>query len=637
MTGAADEFGPLAQALGGQYRIEPELGRGGMGVVYLAHDLTLDRPVAIKVIQPELGSNPTVAERFLSEARAIAKLRHPNIVAVHAGGEVNGLFYFVMDYHAGETLRACLTREGRLTADLAMAIAGEIASALDAARAAGIIHRDLKPENILLEGSAERPRALLADFGIARLSEADSNRTGPGAVMGTPAYMSPEQAAGEVIDGRSDLYSLGVVSYEMLTGRPPFVGSQRAVISKQILDAPTPVGELVPDLAPPISDAVMTLLEKVPDHRWQTGAAFRAALGGGVPAMVRFSRARTRRQRSGVAVAIAAGVAAVALVVALFRPTGPPPGTDPGLSLLVLPFDNLRNDPQYEWLREGSVNMLSLALSQWQDLTVVDQERVHDLVGERSDPEQPIGLAEARRMARRSRAWTVVLGEFNQVGDSLRVTARRYDVATGRRLDLIEVRGTASGDVRPVFDDLATRLLELTGAPAESRTTLASATTTSLEAYRDYLRGVDALNHWRLSEASAALEAAVRRDPGFALANYKLAVTRGWISPIDTIGSSAIRRAALSSERLPARERQLIEGYQSFLEGTTSGGCRSTPSWLPRTPTTSRLGTAGRMPPSTPGMPGGKRTSSISRFVALAGSLASTPDSRWPTSTLALF
>ncbi|MFN0177556.1 MAG: protein kinase domain-containing protein [Gemmatimonadales bacterium] len=568
-----DETAGLSSALGGQYRFVRELGRGGMGVVFLAHDVALDRPVAIKVVHPDLSSNRTVAARFLSEARAIAKLRHPNIVAVHAAGEIDGQLYFVMDFLAGETLRQRLQRDGKLPPEIAVKIATEISGALDAASAAGIVHRDLKPENILLEGPADDPRALLADFGIARLIETGSGHTGPGAVMGTPAYMSPEQAAGEDLDGRSDLYSLGVVTYEMLTGSPPFVGPHRTVISKQILDQPTPITQRVGDVSPAVAHAVMQSLEKVPTARWPNGAAFRHALRGDTPPAVSGRNRLPARRRIKAAAWAVSVVAAIALLwLGVRRPGGPPAGVNPRLSLLVLPFDNLRDDAGYGWLREGSVNMLALSLSQWQDLTVIDQDRVHDLVAQLDDPDGPIGLDQARRLARQSRAWTVVLGDFSRAGDSIHLTARRYDVATGKRLDIVEVNGAATDDVRPLFDQLAAHLLDLTGAPAANRATLASVTTTSVEAYRDFLRGVEALNHWRLTEASTALEAAVRRDPAFSLANYKLAVTRGWISPVDTLGMTAIRRATLSSERLPARERQLIDGYRSFIDGDYDRG-----------------------------------------------------------------
>ncbi len=565
----------LQAALGRQYRVEREIGRGGMGVVYLARDLTLDRQVAVKVVHPDLSTNRAVAARFLTEARSLAKLRHPNIVAVHSAGEVDGQLYYVMDFLPGETLRQRLGREPRLSPAVATRIASDIADALDAASAAGVVHRDLKPENILLDGPAEEPRALLADFGIARLVEGGAGPTGPGAVMGTPAYMSPEQAAGEEIDGRSDLYSLGVVTYEMLAGAPPFTGPHRTVISKQILDPPAPLDGVRQGLPAALVAGVMRALEKVPDARWPNGRAFRRAITGEeiTPTPSAATLAPSRRRRFVPAIVGGLVIAALALVALLVRDEGPPRGVNPRHSILVLPFTNVRSDPTIAWLRDGSVNMLSLALSQWHDLTVVDQDRVHDLLNKAGDDTEPIGLDLARRLARESKVWTVVLGDYTRVGDSLHLVARRYDVQTGKRLDLVQVAGTITDDdVRPLFDELAARLLDLTGAPKTDRASLTSVTTGSLEAYRAYLRGIDALSHWRLAEASRALLEAVRIDSTFSLANYKLAIARGWISPVDTIAAAAIRRAARTSERLPARDRSLIEGYRTFVDGDYDRG-----------------------------------------------------------------
>jgi eukaryotic-like serine/threonine-protein kinase len=568
VTPADEQAARLTAALGTQYRFERELGRGGMGVVYLARDLALDRPVAIKVVHPELTANRTIAARFLAEARTVARLRHPGIVAVHTAGEVDGHLYYVMDYLAGETLRQRLAREGPLPAAVAGRIAAAVAEALDAAAAAGVVHRDLKPENILLEGPPDAPRALLADFGIARLAEGSGVHTGPGAVMGTPAYMSPEQAAGDEVDGRSDLYSLGIVTYEMLAGAPPFAGPHRVVISKQILDPPPPLAATRPDLPAPLVAAVHRALEKTPAARWPTGRDFREALlglgaGGAVPPP---APAR-RRGRAGWLGAAALALVAAGVALASGR-DGPPAGVNPRQSIMVLPFDNLRQETALDWLRDGAVNMLTLSLSQWRDLAVVDQHRIHDLIeGRDHDDAGPIGLAQARRLARAGGAWTVVLGDFSRVGDSLFLVARTYDVVTGRRLEVVSVEGPAGEDVRPLFDQLAARLLDLSGAPAEGRAPLAAVTTASLQAYRAYLQGLDALNHWRLAEASDALERAVALDSTFGLAHYRLAVARGWVSPADTLGQLAIRRAARHSERLPDRERGLIEAYRSFVEG----------------------------------------------------------------------
>jgi tetratricopeptide (TPR) repeat protein len=386
--------------------------------------------------------------------------------------------------------------------------------------------------------------------------------------MGTPTYMSPEQAAGEAVDSRSDVYALGIVAYEMLTGAPPFTGPAPVVASKQIVDAPTPIQTLRPDLPAGVAAAIMRALEKTPEGRWQTGAAFgRALLGEPATASAAVPPRRTpRRLRAVVLLALSA---VAALGIAFWRRSAAPAGVNPRLSMLVLPFDNLREEPDLAWLREGSVSMLSLAMGQWRDLTVVDQNRVHDLVSDASvDENDPIGLDLGRRLARRAGAWTVVLGDFDRGGDSLRLTARAYDVASGRRLDVVQVAGPSTGDIRPLFDELATRLLDLSGAPAAGRTGLATATTGSLEAYRAYLRGLEYLNHWDLAPAEREFTRAVRLDSTFALAYYRLALTRGWVTGVaDTTARHAVQAATRFSERLPERERRMIGAYRAMLDG----------------------------------------------------------------------
>lgn len=552
----------LQTALGTQYRLERELGRGGMGVVYLARDLTLDRTVAVKVISPELAFNRNLAERFLAEARLIARIRHPNIVTVYAAGTADGLLYYVMDHVAGESLRDLLQREGRLEPPVAIKLAADIAAALDAAAHAGVVHRDVKPENILVEQSGSGPRALLADFGIAHVMREEVGTTGPGMAMGTPAYMSPEQAAGEVVDARSDLYSLGVVAFEMLAGRPPFEGPRRIVISRQIVDPPPALTRLRPDVPRQVAAAIARALEKVPEERWQTGESFRAGLLGLVDVP------RPRRRRRLALLAATAGIVALALGLA-FRRDGPPAGVDPRHSYLVLPFANLREDDAIGWLAAGSVSMLDLALSQWRELKVVSHERVHDLMDDAGAVEGGVvGLDRARRLARQAGVWTVVLGAFTRTGDSLSLVARAYDVASGARLEVAEVRGHLREDVRPLFDELAARLLDLSGAPRAGRTDLATATSASLEAYRRYLEGLEQLNRWNLDDAERAFREAVALDSTFSLAFFRLAVTRGWISNApDSLTMQFLADATRYADRLPPREQQTITAYRGIIEG----------------------------------------------------------------------
>ncbi len=561
----------LERALKGQYRLVRELGRGGMGVVYEAVDEALLRPVAIKVVHPELSANPATVHRFLEEARVIARLKHPNIVRIHAVGQADGLVYYVMEAVEGRTLREELLRTGQLPPDRARRIAGDIALALAAAGKAGIVHRDVKPENILLEeGTGD---ALLVDFGIACMAAIppfptpNTQHLAPKLTMGTPAYMSPEQAAGDPVDVRSDLYALGIVLYEMLAGRPPFHGTRRVVLSRQIVDPLPPVTTWRPGLPPDLVSAVARALEKIPDARWQCPEEFRSALLNPPPA-TRLIRVSSRLRRAAVSLA----VAAAALFALLARTPGPgelPPEGNRN-SVLILPFANIRGDGESDWLRHGSVSMLALALGQWREITVVDHDRLHDLLSRHNlPPDAVIGLSEARRIARDIGVQTVVLGDFTRLGDSVQLVARAWDVESGQRQEQARVDGPVTGDIRVLFDDLAARLLDLTVATEDRGPgiSLAARTTASLSAYRQYLRGTEALNQWRLGEAELAFREAVETDSTFGLAYYQLAVTRGWrAGPEDPAGREAILQAGRFGDRLSSRERQAVEAYRAMTD-----------------------------------------------------------------------
>ena len=270
----------LKEALGDAYTIEGEIGRGGMGVVYRARDERLQRRVAIKVLPPELAFSSEIRARFTREAQTAARLSHPHIVPIHDVGEGQGIVYFVMGLIEGESLAARIRRRGRVPAEETRRIIRETADALSAAHALSIIHRDIKPDNILLEGT--RGRVMVTDFGIAKALSAASGSTltSAGMAIGTPAYMSPEQAAGErEIDGRSDLYSVGIVAYQMLSGELPFNAPTVAgILMKQITETAPLLHEKYPDVPEDLSLAVARCLEKDPANRWPSADALRRSL-----------------------------------------------------------------------------------------------------------------------------------------------------------------------------------------------------------------------------------------------------------------------------------------------------------------------------------------------------------------------
>jgi serine/threonine-protein kinase len=267
----------VVAAIGHQYELEHEIGRGGMSVVYRARDRRLNRPVAVKVLPPELAHDPAVTTRFTREAQTAAHLTHAHIIPIYDVGEGSGIAYFVMALVTGGNLATLLAREPRQPLDEVRRFLWEIADALAYAHLRGVIHRDIKPDNILLDDTG---RAIVTDFGIARAVEAGTRLTLTGVAVGTPIYMSPEQAVGErEIDGRSDIYSLGILGYQMITGRVPFTaGNSMAVLLKHVNERPRPMAELRPEAPAGLREAIERALMKEPEDRWPTAAALRDAL-----------------------------------------------------------------------------------------------------------------------------------------------------------------------------------------------------------------------------------------------------------------------------------------------------------------------------------------------------------------------
>jgi serine/threonine-protein kinase len=279
----------VERVLTAHYELDTEIGRGGMGIVYRARDRRLKRHIAIKVLPPELAFRSEIRSRFLREAETAASLNHPNIVDIYTVDEVEGLVFFVMAYISGDNLAKRLHERGVLAVDETRRILREVADALAYAHERGVVHRDIKPDNIILD--VESGRSMVTDFGIARAvtEGGDSRLTATGTAIGTPAYMSPEQAAGErQIDGRSDLYSLGVVAYQMLCGEPPFTAtSTPAMLVKHISERPTPIEQRRQEVPQDLARAVMMLLEKDPANRFPSASALVAALDTGyVPTSV---------------------------------------------------------------------------------------------------------------------------------------------------------------------------------------------------------------------------------------------------------------------------------------------------------------------------------------------------------------
>jgi eukaryotic-like serine/threonine-protein kinase len=497
----------LAAAVADRYTVERELGRGGMADVYLARDLKHDRQVALKVLRPELAAS-LGTDRFVREIRIAATLTHPHILPLFDSGEAAGFLYYVMPYVEGESLRDRLDRDSRLDVAEAIRFVDQIASALAYAHERGVVHRDIKPENILLAGD----QAIVADFGIARAVEAAGAErlTGTGLAIGTPAYMSPEQALGTGdVDARTDVYALGCVLFEMVSGRAPFEGStSRALLVKHAALTVPRLRTHAPDVPPFVDRAVERALAKDPNDRFPTARAFAEALTGGV-VVPRPRRRRPWRWAAAAVTGLALAVAGWGLVAGIGSPRIE--------RLAVLPLTNLTADPEQEYLLEGVHEALISELAQL-GLSVIARTTMQQYRGTAS----PI-----RAIAGELGVQAVIEAAFFRKGDSLEISARLYDAAE-REL----WRGSYDGDLPNVIAlyrgfarAIAAQVRVKVNPATEAR--LDHTRTVNPEVYEAYLRGMHILSRSRpiddLSEALGYFEQAIEANPADPLAYVGLA------------------------------------------------------------------------------------------------------------------
>ena len=451
----------LTTALGDRYRIERELGAGGMATVYLAHDLKHDRDVAVKVLHPELAES-VGRPRFLREIQLAAKLSHPHILPLFDSGEAGGFLYYVMPNVAGQSLRDRLEQERQLPVEEAVRITTEVAGALDYAHRHGVVHRDIKPENIMLQDG----HALVADFGIGKALSAASgeNVTQTGASVGTPAYMSPEQAAGEEVDGRSDLYSLGCVLYEMLVGEQPFTGpTVQAVIAKRFVQTPADVTGLREGVPRAVARALQRALARSTVDRFDTAANFAVSLGE---------------------------VESVA---------APPAATDK--SLAVLPFANLSADPDNEYFADGLTEELITDLARVRELRVISRTSSMQLKGTTK------GM---RAIGRELGVRYALEGSVRKAGNSLRITAQLVDTQSDARLWADKYSGTMDDvfDLQERVSRAIVEALNVTLSPEESHR-LADRPISDVRAFELYLQARTEVWRYRIDQGVALLQRAI--------------------------------------------------------------------------------------------------------------------------------
>jgi TolB-like protein len=484
---------PLAEALRDRYTLQRQLGRGGMATVYLAHDLKHDRPVALKVLHPDLA-HALGSERFHREIRFAARLQHPNILSVHDSGDAQGFFWFTMPYVEGESLRDRLSREGQLPIADAVRMVREVGEALGYAHRQGIIHRDVKPENVMLSHG----HALVADFGIARSTDRRAGETGEatltetGMTVGTVTYMSPEQASGgRDLDGRSDIYSLGCVLHELLAGQPPFGGATTmAVITQHFMTPAPPLRSLREDVPRHIEAAVLRALAKQPEGRFATIEEFAAAL-----------------ETPSATVRV---------------PAAPAPAA-PAMALAVLDFVNLGENQELSWLAGGMAEAIQLDLQRTGGLAVAGRDRVgravRDHGGAARTPEDAavVGRAVGARWA--------VLGTYQPSGPQLVITTQCVAAADARVLAVRRFEGGLQ-EIFALQDRVATAVLEtLSGELSTVQVARAEEPARPerriLAAYEAYAKGRQTFRQFgpaAFDEAERWYRLALETEPTYALA-----------------------------------------------------------------------------------------------------------------------
>jgi serine/threonine-protein kinase len=566
-AGVQDELrGRLQAALGAAYALERELGGGGMSRVFVAEDARLARRVVVKVLAPELTAGMS-AERFEREIRLAARLQHPNVVPVIAAGERGGLAYFVMPYVEGESLRRRLTRDGRLPVDAAVSVLRDVARALEYAHAHGVVHRDVKPDNVLLTGSA----AAVADFGIAKAlhlartkgtagaaraagTGAPETLTRAGTSLGTPAYMAPEQAAGDpATDHRADLYAWGVVAYELLAGAPPFSGRPaHQLVAAHIAEAPPPLAAQAPDAPPALAGLVMRCLAKDPARRPQSAgellAALEAARTPSGPHAVAPPPAPRRRVRAAAGLLAALVLVAAVALLRARRPSAPAPPL-----LVVLPFENL-GPAADAYFADGLTEEVRGRLASVAGLRVIGGASARQYRGTTKPAHQIARELGATHLLTATVRWERAPGgggrvrispELVRAADQATVWAEPYE---GPLTDVFEVQARAAERVAGALD---------LAFDVRRPDALAAAPTPNPSAYDQYLRGLalEQRSYFGAASWAAVVEAygrAVALDPRFGLAWARLAGARaqGWTTEGQSDGAVlGLARAALDSAR----------------------------------------------------------------------------------------
>jgi len=564
----------LVAAVADRYTIERELGAGGMATVYFAEDLKHKRKVAVKVLRPDLAA-ALGPERFLGEIEVAAKLHHPHILPLYDSGEVDGFLYYVMPYEEGQSLREKLEKEGELPVAEAVRLLRDVVDALAHAHKHGVVHRDIKPDNIMLSGH----HALVTDFGVAKaVTEATGRQqlTTAGVALGTPAYMAPEQAVADPnTDHRADIYAVGVLAYELLTGAPPFTGTTpQMVLSAHVTEAPEPVTKYRETVPPALSHVVMRCLEKKPADRWQSAEellpqieALATPSGGTTPIQPTGPR---RRPPTWIVAAIATAIIVVSAAVIMNR--GDSAGTAPSVapaeiqSIAVLPFENIGGTPDDEYFADGMTDELIAGLGKVEQLRVAARSSAFQFKGQNVD---------AREVGRQLNVATILEGSIRRSGNLLRLSASLVNVIDGLQMwsDTYE---REDGDAFALQDDLTAAIVsELRLRFGGISLAAARAGRTDDPVAHDlYLQGRFQSNlgtETGLRRSLDLYQQALARDSDFALAYAGIAFAHGaladaYVAPIEAYPLARdAALAALERDSLVADAHALLGFSEALL------------------------------------------------------------------------
>jgi tetratricopeptide (TPR) repeat protein len=560
--------------LGGRYEILQLLGEGGMGAVYKALDLEVERTVAIKLIRPELASNPAILARFKQELLTAHQVTHKNVIRIYDIAEAEGIKYITMEFVEGSDLRRILIDNGKLPADKAIEIIRQVCMALDAAHSAGIIHRDLKPQNVMQD--SKTGRILVMDFGLARSMEGDG-MTQTGALLGTIEYMSPEQSMGKTLDQRSDIFAVGLIFYELLTGNTPFkADTAMASLLRRNQERALPAAELDASIPKSLSDIVSRCLERDLEHRYQNVQQILAdldAFQGARPTLASIpiplpppEPAKLVIQWKWIAVGALALVAIAGGWILRSNVVRTPSSTTatakaPEVSLAILPFHNSTTDVSLDWLGPSLADMLSTDVGQSASLRTVSSDRLHQVIKDLRIPDNTeFDPDTLKRLAEFSGADTLVWGHYAKFGDQIRIDATLQDLKHNRSVPL-KIEAKNANEIPATVDGLAElirkNLAVSSDVVKELKASSFQPSSKSVEALRDYNRGVGLQRDGKNLEAQKLLESATKEDASFALAFSKLAQTYSSLG-YDDQAEQAARKAVALSQGLPEGEKYLI-------------------------------------------------------------------------------